>query len=174
MLPRRGAIALSLTSLAMVLLGCFKTPDAAGTVLASAVDVAGGAAAGMTASPSLTTSGGAAAASGTPAVAGAGGTTATTVSSGTATYTGTAVQTRYGAVQVQVTISNGTITDVTTLQAPSSDQHSSSLSAVATPILASEALAAQGAMIDTVSGATYTSQGYVASLQSALDLAAAA
>ena len=173
MLPRRGAIALSLTSLAMVLLGSFRTPDAAGTVLASAVDVAGGAAADMTASPSLTTSGGPAAA-GTPAVAGGGGTTATTVSGGTATYTGTAVQTRYGAVQVQVTISNGTITDVTTLQAPSSDQHSSSLSAAATPILASEALAAQSATIDTVSGATYTSRGYVASLQSALDLAAAA
>lgn len=139
MLPRRGAVALSLTALALVLLGNFKTPDASGAALA-----------------------------------GTGGTSATTVSSATGTYTGTAIQTRYGAVQVQVTISNGKITGVTTLQAPSGDPHSSSISAAATPILASEALTAQSAKIDTLSGATFTSQGYLASLQSALDQAAAA
>jgi uncharacterized protein with FMN-binding domain len=173
MLPRRGAVALSLTALALVLLGNFKTPDTSGTALSSAVAVAGGATAGTTSSTS-TTSSGAATTSGTTSAAGTGGTTATTVSSGTATYTGTAIQTRYGAVQVRVTISNGKITDVTTLQAPSGDPHSSSISAAATPVLSSEALTAQSARIDTVSGATFTSHGYVASLQSALDQAAAA
>ena len=148
MLPRRGAIALSLTALALVLLGNFRTPDASGSGLSSTVAAAGGSAVDRT--------------------------TTTTVSSGTTTYTGTAIQTRYGAVQVQVTISNGKITSVTTLQAPSGDPHSSSVSAAATPVLASEALAAQSAKIDTVSGATFTSQGYLASLQSALDQAAAA
>jgi len=148
MLPRRGAIALSLTALALVLLGNFRTPDASGSGLSSTVAAAGGSAVDRT--------------------------TTTTVSSGTTTYTGTAIQTRYGAVQVQVTISNGKITGVTTLQAPSGDPHSSSVSAAATPVLASEALAAQSAKIDTVSGATFTSQGYLASLQSALDQAAAA
>jgi len=148
MLPRRGAVALSLTALALVLLGNFRTPDASGSGLSSTVAAAGGSAVDRT--------------------------TTTTVSSGTTTYTGTAIQTRYGAVQVQVTISNGKITGVTTLQAPSGDPHSSSVSAAATPVLASEALAAQSAKIDTVSGATFTSQGYVASLQSALDQAAAA
>jgi len=75
---------------------------------------------------------------------------------------------------VQVTISDGKITGVTTLQAPSGDPRSSSISAAATPVLASEALTAQSAKIDTVSGATFTSHGYLASLQSALDQAAAA
>ena len=148
MLPRRGAVALSLTALALVLLGSFRTPDASGSGLASTVAAAGGSEVDTT--------------------------TATTVSSGPTTYTGTAIQTRYGAVQVQVTISNGKITGVTTLQAPSGDPHSSSVSAAATPVLASEALAAQSAKIDTVSGATFTSQGYLASLQSALDQTAAA
>jgi uncharacterized protein with FMN-binding domain len=168
MLPRRGAVALSLTALALVLLGNFKTPDASGVALASTVAAPGGAPAGATTPTSTSTT------SGTAASAGTGGPSTTTVSSATATYTGTAIQTRYGAVQVQVTISSGKITGVTTLQAPSGVPHSSSISAAATPVLASEALTAQSAKIDTVSGATFTSQGYLASLQSALDQAAAA
>ena len=75
---------------------------------------------------------------------------------------------------MQVTISSGKITGVTTLLAPSGEPHSSSISAAAAGVLASEALTAQSAKIDTVSGATFTSQGYLASLQSALDQAAAA
>lgn len=165
MLPRRGAVALSLTALALVLLGNFKTPDASGVALASTVAAPGGAPAGATTPTSTSTTSG---------TAGTGGPSTTTVSSATATYTGTAIQTRYGAVQVQVTISSGKITGVTTLQAPSGVPHSSSISAAATPVLASEALTAQSAKIDTVSGATFTSQGYLASLQSALDQAAAA
>jgi uncharacterized protein with FMN-binding domain len=168
MLPRRGAVALSLTALALVLLGNFKTPDASGVALASTVAAPGGAPAGATTPTSTSTT------SGTAASAGTGGPSTTTVSSATATYTGTAIQTRYGAVQVQVTISSGKITGVTTLQAPSGVPHSSSISAAATPVLASEALTAQSAKIDTLSGATFTSQGYLASLQSALDQAAAA
>ena len=168
MLPRRGAVALSLTALALVLLGNFKTPDASGVALASTVAAPGGAPAGATTPTSTSTT------SGTAASAGTGGTSTTTVSSATATYTGTAIQTRYGAVQVQVTISSGKITGVTTLLAPSGVPHSSSISAAATPVLASEALTAQSAKIDTVSGATFTSHGYLASLQSALDQAAAA
>jgi uncharacterized protein with FMN-binding domain len=168
MLPRRGAVALSLTALALVLLGNFKTPDASGVALASTVAAPGRATAGATTPTSTSTT------SGTAASAGTGGPSTTTVSSATATYTGTAIQTRYGAVQVQVTISSGKITGVTTLQAPSGVPHSSSISAAATPVLASEALTAQSAKIDTVSGATFTSQGYLASLQSALDQTAAA
>ena len=168
MLLRRGAVALSLTALALVLLGSFKTPDASVSALASTVAASGAA----VADPASPTSAGRT--SGTAAGSGTGGTTGTTVSSATGTYTGTAIQTRYGAVQVQVTLANGRITAVTTLQAPSSDQHSASISAAAAPILASEALAAQSATIDTVSGATFTSQGYIGSLQSALDQAAAA
>ena len=162
MLPRRGAVALSLTALALVLLGNFKTPNASGTALSSTVAPGGGATAGATTT------------SGTTAAAGTGRTSVTKVTSATASYTGTAIQTRYGVVQVQVTIANGKLTGVTTLQAPSGNPHSSSISAAAAPVLASEALTAQSATIDTVSGATFTSQGYAASLQSALDQAAAA
>ena len=162
MLPRRGAVALSLTALALVLLGNFKTPNASGTALSSTVALGGGATARATTT------------SGTTAAAGTGRTSVTTVTSATASYTGTAIQTRYGVVQVQVTIANGKLTGVTTLQAPSGNPHSSSISAAAAPVLASEALTAQSATIDTVSGATFTSQGYLASLQSALDQAAAA
>jgi uncharacterized protein with FMN-binding domain len=66
------------------------------------------------------------------------------------------------------------LTDVTALHLTDSSSRSVSISAYAAPILRREALAAQSAKIDTVSGASYTSQGYQQSLQSALDLARAA
>jgi len=87
------------------------------------------------------------------------------------TYTGTAVPTRYGTVQVQVTISGGTFGDVTALHLTDADGRSVQISARAAPVLAQEAVAAQSASIDTVSGATYTSDGYLQSLQFALDQA---
>lgn len=87
------------------------------------------------------------------------------------TYTGTAAVTRFGNVQVRVTIAGGKITDVTALQLTDHDGRSVQISAEAAPILRQEALTAQSATIDTVSGATYTSEGYVQSLQSALDQA---
>ena len=83
---------------------------------------------------------------------------------------GDAVATRFGTVQVQVTIDGGTLVDVSALQLPSGGRDSQ-VSAYAEPILRSEALQAGSAGIDTVSGATYTSMGYIQSLQSALDTA---
>ncbi|WP_260235741.1 FMN-binding protein [Curtobacterium sp. ZW137] len=87
------------------------------------------------------------------------------------TYTGTAVSTRYGDVQVEVTVAGGKLTEVTALQLTDDDPRSSMISAQAAPVLRQEALTAQSAQIDTVSGATYTSDGYIQSLQSALDQA---
>ena len=89
----------------------------------------------------------------------------------TITVNGPTAQTRYGPVQVQVTISGKQITGVTTLQHPSGDDLSIQIAAEALPQLRAEALAAQSAQIDSVGGATYTSQGYQQSLQGALDLA---
>lgn len=86
--------------------------------------------------------------------------------------TGQAVQTPFGTVQVQVTIQSGVITDVQA-QLPSGGGHTGEVSAYAGPQLRSEVLAAQSAQIDTISGATYTSQGYIQSLQSALSQAGA-
>jgi uncharacterized protein with FMN-binding domain len=79
--------------------------------------------------------------------------------------------TRYGPVQVEVTIRGGKLVDVTALQLPSDRRRSEEISTEAAPILRQEALDAQGVSIDTVSGATYTSDGYAASLQAALDAA---
>lgn len=86
------------------------------------------------------------------------------------TVTGPVVQTRWGPVQVRLTILSGKITAVSVLQYPTGGR-SDQINAQALPILVSETLKAQSAKIDMVSGATYTSTGYLQSLQSALDQA---
>ena len=91
--------------------------------------------------------------------------------SGVATVTGDTAQTQWGPVQVQITVSSGTITDVTAVQYPSGNGRDQEINSYALPVLAQEAVAAQSANIDHVSGATVTSDGYVQSLQSALDKA---
>lgn len=82
--------------------------------------------------------------------------------------TGNAYDVGYGVVQVRVTMVGSHITDVTPLSLPQGGR-SSDISSYAAPQLRKEALAAQSANIDTVSGASYTSAGYARSLQSALD-----
>ncbi|MFD3621616.1 FMN-binding protein [Streptomyces sp. NPDC058676] len=90
---------------------------------------------------------------------------------GTRTLTGDSVQTRYGPVQVRATLKNGKLTDVTAVTYPQENPRDQQINAYAVPQLTREALTAQSADIDTVSGATYTSEGYRQSLQSALDSA---
>ncbi len=89
------------------------------------------------------------------------------------TVDGAVVATRYGDVQVQVTIQNGQLTDVVALQLTDVDGTSRRISAGAAPVLRQEALDVQSAQIDSVSSATYTSEAYAQSLQSALDAAGA-
>ncbi len=84
---------------------------------------------------------------------------------------GDAVMTRYGAVQVQITVSGGKITAADVLQVPNQDRRDQMINGQAVPILDREAVAAQSSRIDSVSGATYTSDGYIQSLQSAIDKA---
>jgi uncharacterized protein with FMN-binding domain len=91
--------------------------------------------------------------------------------SSTKTVTSGAISTQYGNVQLKVTISGGKITDIQPVQLPSDDPKSSSISGYAEPLLRQSALSAQSGNIDTVSGATYTSDGYKTALQSALDQA---
>ena len=81
------------------------------------------------------------------------------------------MQTRWGPVQVQITVSGGQITEVTAVQYPSGNPRDQEINAYALPVLRESALSAQSADIDLVSGATVTSEGYVGSLQSALDQA---
>jgi len=77
--------------------------------------------------------------------------------------------TQWGPVQLQLTYSGDTITDVTVLQRPSGNPKDDEINDGALPVLIQETLDAQTADIDMVSGATVTSEGYLQSLQSALD-----
>lgn len=112
---------------------------------------------------------------GSSAPTGSTGTGGSSSSTGLAdgTYTGSDTQTRFGSVQVSVTISGGQITDVTALQLTDSDGRSVQISNRAAPILRQEVLASQSANVSNVNGATYTTDAYLTSVQSALDQAAA-
>jgi uncharacterized protein with FMN-binding domain len=87
------------------------------------------------------------------------------------TYSGSVAQTRWGPVQVRITVTGGKITDVAVPVYPSGNGRDQEINAYALPVLRQETLAAQNANIDTVSGATVTSDGYLQSLQAALDAA---
>lgn len=99
------------------------------------------------------------------------GSTPTTASSSGAggTVNGPVVETRFGPVEVEAVVSGGRVTDVKTLEYPNEARRSQAINQQALPILRQEALSAQSANIDTVSGATYTSEAYAQSLQAALD-----
>ncbi|MGX1762088.1 FMN-binding protein [Streptomyces lydicus] len=87
------------------------------------------------------------------------------------TYTGAPISTRYGTVQVAATVKTGRLTAVKVLHAPSENGRDREIAAYAVPRLTQEALSMHSARIDAVSGASYTSAGYIRSLQSALDRA---
>lgn len=87
------------------------------------------------------------------------------------TYTGQSASTRFGPVQVALTVSGGQITAVDVVDYPDSNSRDRQINERAIPQLVSETLDAQSANIDMVSGATYTSDGYLQSLQSAIDQA---
>jgi uncharacterized protein with FMN-binding domain len=88
-------------------------------------------------------------------------------------YTGKSVNTQFGNVQVAVTVSGGKITNVKALQLTTYGGRSVQISNYAAPILRSEVIKAQSAKVSNVSGATYTTRGYLSSLQSALNQAKA-
>jgi uncharacterized protein with FMN-binding domain len=83
--------------------------------------------------------------------------------------TGNVANTVYGPVQVQVVVKATRIVKVSILEQPASTEHDLQIGQIAFPRLIGETITAQSARIDTVSGATYTSGGYIQSLQSALD-----
>ena len=141
---------------------------AAATALpaATAVDLlthvsapAGLAAAGPAASGSLALGGSSAGETATPSAAAGGG--------GSTTYTGAAEQNQYGTVQATLVVTGNKITNVI-ISAPRDNPRSASINSYAVPTLVSETLQAQSAQVNAVSGATYTSESYIGSLQSAL------
>ncbi len=84
---------------------------------------------------------------------------------------GAPADTRYGPVQVQITVQGRRITKADAIDYPNGDRRDQEINSYAIPQLDQETLQAQSAQIDTVSGATYTSDGYRTSLQSAIDAA---
>ena len=120
----------------------------------------------------LTTTTSAGTGTGTTVAAGTNaGTTSSGTSGATGTFTGTTESDRFGTITVTVTLANGKITDVT-YKTTVGDNHSAQIEARAIPTLKAAVLAANSADVSTVSGATYTSNKYLSSLQSALDKAA--
>jgi uncharacterized protein with FMN-binding domain len=160
---RRVILAICATAVGLVLLLSFKTHTqtaAPGTSPAAALG-----------SPSPGPSG---AAGSTGTASTGGGTTGQTAPASTGaakTVTGAAWPTIYGPVQVRVTVKAGKLSAVTAVEYPTETPRDYQINTFAVPQLNAEALAAGSAKIDTVSGATYTSGGYVGSLQNALDKA---
>ena len=99
------------------------------------------------------------------------GTTPTTSTGAVRTVDGDPFDNRYGTVQVRVSLRGIRITGITALQMPFDRERSAEISQQAEPLLQQEALQAQSAQIDIIGGASYTSQSYAQSLQSALDKA---
>jgi uncharacterized protein with FMN-binding domain len=100
----------------------------------------------------------------------AAGSPAPTSSGGTQTYQGPVVNQPYGGVQASITIAGKKISNVA-ISAPQDNPRSAAINQQAVPLLQSETLQAQSAQVNTVSGATFTSQAYAQSLQAALDQA---
>jgi uncharacterized protein with FMN-binding domain len=164
--PRRAILTILGTALGLVLLFSFKTPDAPAGSNGPLAATLGTPAPGATSQPIIpgTSSPGVAGGPTPPPAASAQPST-----SGTQQIDGDVVATRFGDVQVRLVESGGKIVDIKALQLPFDRRRSADISQYSEPILHDEALQAQSASIDTVSGATYTSQAYSQSLQSALD-----
>jgi uncharacterized protein with FMN-binding domain len=178
----RLLIALASTAAGLAALLSFKTHSAAGgAAAAQATGTQGGStstsAAGGTGSAGTPSTGTASSGSGTASSGSGTGSASsasrrgTASSSGTRTVTGAVENTQYGPMQVQVTLAGRKITGVKVLQETNVGSLSQQIDANAVPQLTKETLAAQSARINAVSGASYTSSGYIQSLQSALDKA---
>lgn len=175
---QRAALAASALVLAVVLLFNFHGPEQA-PIVALANDPGGVASNGGTGTGTgVGTGSGTGTGTGSSSTGGAAGSSAggsgtgasTTGGSGSGTFQGQDISMPYGDVQVQITVKNGKITDIQPLIMPVGG-HSGRIADYAAPILRSEALQAQSSNINIVSGATYTSEAYAMSLQSAIDAA---
>jgi uncharacterized protein with FMN-binding domain len=170
---RRVALALFSTVAGLVMLLNFKTHSAgmASVPAATAPVVPGTGASAGTSSTAAGVSGTPSASASTGASSASSAASSVAQSSASKTVTGDAVDTRYGPVQIQITVQNGAITSVNAIVYPQNSPRDQEINSFAIPQLNEEALAARSAQIDMVSGATYTSEGYLSSLQSALDKA---
>jgi uncharacterized protein with FMN-binding domain len=162
---RRVILAICATAAGLVLLLSFKTHAQSGVTGASPAADPGSPTPGPEASSAAPA--GAAKSGAAPS----GTAKSTPAAAGAQTVTGAVWPTIYGPVQVKVTVADGKITAATAVEYPLDTPRDQQINSYAIPQLNAEAVAAGSARIDTVSGATYTSQGYIGSLQSALDKA---
>ncbi|MFE7524540.1 FMN-binding protein [Kitasatospora sp. NPDC057542] len=165
---RRAVVTSAATAAGVVLLLSLKPHQATGPapVIGSGSDSGSGPAAGPAAGPGSGSGTDVSGTSNTPAPS-----ASAPAPGATRKVSGNTVNTRYGPVQVQVTLAGNRITAVDVVKYPNSERRDREINSSALPVLNQEAIAAQSARIDMVSGATYTSDGYVRSLQSALDRA---
>jgi uncharacterized protein with FMN-binding domain len=159
--PRRALIASAATAAGLWLVLSFKTPSTNRAQLSAGPS---------TTAPPATTPPAPAPLSG-PTTTRPPETTTPTGPAGTRTVEGPVVDTRFGPVQVAVTLQGTRIVDIAALQLPNDRRRSAEISDTAEPLLRSEALQIQSARVHVVSGATYTSDAYAESLQAALDQA---
>lgn len=162
---RRVILAFVGTVAGLVVLLSFKTHS---TSAAATPPAAIGGTSGQASAPAATPS-----ASGSSKTRGSSKTSSSpsSVAGAAKTVTGTAADTIYGPVQVQITVKNGKVTAAQAVTYPQGSPRDQQINSYAIPVLNQEAVSASSAKIDAVSGATYTSGGYVTSLQSALDKA---
>ncbi|MFC9281525.1 FMN-binding protein [Streptomyces collinus] len=165
---RRIVLASAATVSGMVLLLSLKPHTSPGLAVGSA---AAAPRAGASAPAASGGSAGSSSGSSSGSAGNSGGGSGSTGSGVSKSVTGDTVRTRWGPVQVRVTIKGGRLTEVTAVQYPQDNPRDQEINSYALPQLRREVLAAQSADIDMVSGATYTSTGYRQSLQSALDSA---
>lgn len=93
----------------------------------------------------------------------------TTTAPATVSATGTAEQYGYGVLSVRVTATGAKLSALSVVTLQTAEAYSQQLAQAVIPMLRREVLAAQSARIAAISGATYTSEAYAASVQSALD-----
>jgi uncharacterized protein with FMN-binding domain len=164
-MPMRAVFTLLATVVVLVLLVSFRTPPSNSLGVLPPLRPSASSSAQPTSAPTPTASGAPPAGGGSP----------TPTPSGTGlkngSFTGQDFPNFYGDVQVKLVVSGGKITDVVPLQYPTDRPQSAYISSVAVPLLHTEVLQAQSAQIDVISGATFTSDSYAQSVQSALTLA---
>jgi uncharacterized protein with FMN-binding domain len=168
---RRAVLAFGSTVAGLILLLSFRSHS--GTAASAGVSAAGTSSGSSTAPTAPARPASSPSAAGGMAGGGtkSGGTTSGGTASGSKVITGDVVNGPYGPSQVAITLSGDKITKVTVLQHTDDGSNSQEIDGNALPKLTAETLAAQSAKIDAVSGASYTSAGYIKSLQSALDKA---
>ena len=168
--------ALALTGVGSALVLGFKTTDTPSVTTTGVTTTGSNVTAGSKGSSGASGSSGSSSTTGSSSSSSSGSSSSGSSTSATwadGTWTGDAISEPWGKFQVAVVISNGTISSISVVRSPS-DRHSSSINSQAVPMLTQSVMASGGMSIDMVSGATWTSESYSESLQSALDAAAKA